>query len=332
MTTAHACLPERECLAAARAVLAAEADALRAAAARLDGNLTRAVELVLASGGKVVVTGVGKSGHVGRKIAATLCSTGTPAVFLHAAEAAHGDLGIYNRGDPSVLISKSGATAELVRLVPELRALHSPIISILGNLTSPLARHSDVVLDARVDREADMLNLAPTCSTTVALALGDALAVALMRVRGFTDLDFARCHPAGQLGRYLSLRVSDVMHSGAEVAWVGPEDSLRKVIISMTEHPLGAACVLGPQQMLCGLITDGDLRRALSRTEDLTVLRAADVMTRQPVVITPEYSLREAASRMEDRPSQLSVLPVVDGNGCCLGLLRLHDIYQPEFH
>ncbi len=247
----------------ARGVLEDEARALAAVAARLDHNWTEAVELLLRHKGKVVVSGIGKSGHVGQKIAATLASTGTPAVFLHAAEAVHGDLGIYTPGDPSILISKSGSTAELLRLIPILRQFRSPLIAIVGNLNSPMAKQADVVLDARVEREADSLNLAPTCSTTAALALGDALAVALMQARSFTDKDFARYHPAGQLGRNLWLKVADVMHQDETVAWVKPATPLRQVIIAMSERPLGAACVVDQDHLLSGIITDGDLRRVL---------------------------------------------------------------------
>ena len=315
----------------AQAVLKAEAQALATAAARLDHNLTKTVELLLAHDGKVVVSGIGKSGHIGQKIAATLASTGTPAVFLHAAEAVHGDLGIYTPGDPSILISKSGSTAELLRLIPVLRQFQSPLIVIVGNLNSPMAQQADVVLDARVEKEADPLNLAPTCSTTVALALGDALAVALMLARRFTDQDFARYHPAGQLGRALWLKVADVMHQPEAVAWVKPDMPLRQVIIAMSQRPLGAACVVDDAFQLLGIITDGDLRRALLTHEDIRLLQAAGCMTRQPTTITPEASLKEAARLMEDRPSQISVLPVVDSRSQrCLGLIRIHDIYQPE--
>jgi arabinose-5-phosphate isomerase len=315
----------------AQEVLKVEAQALAAAADRLDHNLTKAVELLLRHVGKVVVSGIGKSGHIGQKIAATLSSTGTPAVFLHAAEAVHGDLGIYTPGDPSILISKSGSTAELLRLIPVLRQFRSPLIAIVGNLTSPMAKQADVVLDARVDREADPLNLAPTCSTTVALALGDALAVALMMARRFTDQDFARYHPAGQLGRSLWLKVADVMHQNEAVAWVKPETLLRQVIIAMSQRPLGAACVVDEHFQLLGIITDGDLRRALLTHEDIRILHASDCMMRQPITITPGASLRDATRLMEDRPSQISVLPVVDsGSQRCLGLIRIHDIYQPE--
>ena len=312
----------------ARAALLCEAQALERAAARLDGTLTRAVELIINRGGKVVVTGVGKSGHIGQKIASTFCSTGTPAVFLHAGEAAHGDLGICEPADPTILISKSGATPELIRLIPMLRDLGAPLIGILGNLESPLARRVDVVLDATVAREADALDLAPTCSSTVALALGDALAVVLMQARHFSHHDFARNHPAGQLGRNLWLHVATVMHQGDAVAWVAPDDSLRHVVIAMTEHPLGAACVVERDARLAGIITDGDIRRALQAHEDIRPLTAADVMVRNPIVVRPNATLGDAARQMEDRPSQIAVLPVVGEDGRCLGVLRLHDIYQ----
>lgn len=318
-------------LAIARQVLEAEAQAILKVAERLSDSLAQAVALILAHPGKVVVSGIGKSGAIAHKIAATLASTGTPAVFLHAAEAVHGDLGIYTPGDPSLLISKSGATAELLRLIPVLRRFRSPLIALVGNLNSPLAREADVVLDARVDREADTLNLAPTCSTTAALALGDALAVALMHARNFTKDDFARYHPAGQLGRNLWLTVADVMHRGEAVAWVGPETPLRQVIIAMTERPLGAACVVDEAGNLLGLITDGDLRRALITRQDIRGVKAAEIMTARPTTITPGASLKEAAQLMEDRPSQISVLPVVEPSSRrCLGLIRIHDIYQPE--
>ncbi len=317
-------------LSVARSVLQAESRAIAAAAARLDDCLPRAVQLILDHQGKVVVSGVGKSGHIGQKIAATLASTGTPAVFLHAAEAVHGDLGIYTPGDPSILISKSGSTAELLRLVPILRQFRSPLIAIVGNPKSPLARQADIVMDAQVEREADTLNLAPTCSTTVALALGDALAVSLMHARQFSLQDFARYHPGGQLGRNLWLRVADVMHQGEDVAWVRLDTPLRQVIIAMTERPLGAACVVDEEFNLLGLVTDGDLRRALLAHEDIRHLRSADCMTRKPLTVAPEASLREAIRLMEDRSSQISVLPVLDPKTRrCLGLVRIHDIYQP---
>jgi len=317
-----------EILEVGRRTLLAEAEAIRLAAERLGTTLTSAVELILSSKGKVVIIGMGKSGHIGQKIVATLCSTGTPSVFLHAAEATHGDLGIYEPGDPTIMISKSGATAELVNLIPTLRQFKTPLIGILGNLTSPLARHVDVVLDGRVSREADPLNLAPTSSSTVALALGDALAAALMHARQFSDVDFARYHPSGQLGHILLLSVADVMHVGTDVAWVSPQDSLRQIVIAMTQHPLGAACVVGQANVLHGIITDGDLRRALQAHDDIRPLTAADIMTSHPIAVSQGLPIKDAVRIMEDRPSQISVLPVIDDNHHCVGLLRIHDVYQ----
>lgn len=311
-----------------RAAILAEAEALQVAARRLDDRFNRAIELILSSTGKVVVTGMGKSGHIGQKIASTLCSTGTPAVFLHAAEATHGDLGIYSPGDPTIMISKSGATGELVNLIPTLRLFRTPIIAILGNVDSPLSRSVDVVLDARVSREADPLNVAPTSSSTVALALGDALASGLMHARRFSHEDFAQFHPSGQLGRNLNFRVSDVMHADQDVACVSPGDSVKEVVIKMSQYPLGAACVVDAPGMLLGIITDGDLRRALQRYDDIRYLKASEIMTSRPVTVLPDASLKDAAQLMEDRDSQISVLPVVNESLRCLGLVRIHDIYQ----
>jgi arabinose-5-phosphate isomerase len=318
-------------VATARAAMELEAEAIALAATRLDGDFARAVKLLQEYAGKVVVTGVGKSGSVAQKLAATLCSTGTPAVYLHPSDASHGDLGIYAPGDPSILISKSGTTGELVRLLPALRRLNSPLIGILGTRQSPLGREVDVFLDASVRAEADPFNLAPTASTAVAAALGDALALAVMQARRLTLEDFAHRHPAGQLGRNLNVLVDQVMHSGADVAWASPDSSMHAVIIGMNRCPLGAACVVDAEGRLAGLITDGDLRRALENNQDLRPVRASDVMTKNPVTITPGATLREALQLMEDRPSQISVLPVADESGArCLGLLRLHDLYQAD--
>jgi arabinose-5-phosphate isomerase len=319
--------PKPEWLAAARAAMEIEAASIARAAGRLGGELIRAVDLILAHPGKVVVTGIGKSGHIARKTVATFCSTGTAAVFLHPAEAVHGDLGIYTPGDPTVMISKNGTSAELLALVPLLREFHSPLIGILGNGASPLAAQLDVLLDASVEREADPNNLAPTASAVTALAMGDALAIALMRARNFTPEEFGRFHPGGQLGRNLRLTVRQAMHSGEEVASVAPDASFKDVIIAMTRRPLGAACVVEPGGALAGVITDGDLRRALTSHDDIRGLSAADAMTRTPVTIGPEATLAEALERMERRPSQISVLPVTDAAGLALGLLRIHDIF-----
>jgi len=311
-----------------RNILAAESKALKIAAAGLDENFSRVVALIRAAPGKVVVTGLGKSGLVAQSIAATLCSLGTPAVFMHAGEAAHGDIGVVQNGDVVILVSKSGATPELVRLCAPLRALGAKLVALAGNPRSPLAGEADALLDAAVEREADPLGLAPTSSAVVAQALGHALAAALAQARGFTEVDFARTHPSGQLGRNLSLRVADVMHGLAEVAVTAPGNKMRDVVVAMTHRPHGAACVVDKRGHLAGIVTDGDIRRALQKHEDIRPLTVADVMTANPVRITPDILLGDALRLMEDRPSQISVLPVVDAKGQCLGLLRLHDIYQ----
>jgi arabinose-5-phosphate isomerase len=318
-----------EWLAAARSAMQTEAAAVLAASGRLENSLLGAVDLILDHRGKVVVTGMGKSGHVARKIASTLQSTGTPSVFLHPTEAGHGDLGMCQPRDPVVMISKSGCTAELLDLIAPLREFEARFIGILGNVKSPLAAEMDIVLDASVEREADPESFMPTASTMVALALGHALAVALMQARGFTAGHFQRYHPAGQLGRNLRIRVKEVMHCGGEVAWVKPGDSLKHVVIEMSERPLGAACVVSNDHRLLGLVTDGDVRRALKNYDDIRPLQATDVMTASPITISPDALLHDALGLMENRPSQIYVLPVVDARTeVCLGLLRLHDIYR----
>lgn len=318
-------------LAAAREAIQIESVALANAASRLDESLIRAVDLIHDHAGKVVVMGAGKSGHVARKLAATLCSTGTPAVSIHPGEATHGDLGVYEDGDPTILISNSGATEELLRVVPLLREIGSPLIGILGSVRSPLASEMDVVLDGTVRREADPQRIVPTSSTIVAMALGDALTVALMCARGFSPEDFHLRHPGGMLGRSLKLTVTEVMHAGDKVAWVQPSDAMKLVVVAMSRRPLGAACVVSPDRTLVGLITDGDLRRALEAHDDIRTLCAADIMTTDPIVITPNETLRQALHLMEDRTSEISVLPVVDQNGGkAAGLLRLHDLCSPD--
>ncbi len=311
----------------ARNVLEAEARAISSAAQRLDKRLVEAAELILRHKGKVVVSGMGKSGLIGQKIAATLSSTGTPAVFLHPAEALHGDLGIYQKGDPTILLSKSGSTLELLHLLPLLRQFKSPVIAIVGQMESPLAEKADVVLDGTVQCEADPLNLAPTTSTTLSLAIGDALACVLMQARNFKPEDFARFHPGGQLGRNLLLRVADIMHRKEEVATISPETPLHEVVIAITKYAHGAACVVQDGKLV-GIITDGDLRRALQSGEGIRGMRADALMTKNPICVRADIMLAEALHIMEDRPSQISVLPVVDAQGRLEGLLRLHDAYQ----
>lgn len=321
--------PRHDWLEAARTAIEIESAELRKAAARLDDRLLDAAELILAQEGKVVVTGVGKSGHVGRKIAATLSSTGTPALFLHPSEATHGDLGICSEGDPVLMISNAGTSTEMIRLVGPLRELGCPLIGIVGNPQSALAGSVDILLDASVEREADPENLVPTASSVVALAIGHALTIALMRARSFSAEEFSQRHPGGQIGRNLKVSVGEAMHREEEVAWVGPDDSLKQVVIEMTQRPLGAACVVDASQQLIGLITDGDLRRALQAHDDIRDLKARDVMTCDPVSISPAVRLIEAMRRMEKRESQISLLPVVDEQtNDCVGLIRLHDICQ----
>ena len=314
---------------AGKYVLGAEADALRVMREGLDENFARAVEILFSAERKVVISGVGKSGLIGQKIAATLCSTGTPAIFLHSADAVHGDLGICQPGDPVVLISKSGTTSEVVRLLPILQKMGAKIIAIVANTNSPIAEKADVVLDIGVKTEADPIGIVPTTSTTLQLAMGDALAAALMHKRHFGEKDFAKFHPAGQLGRNLLLIVRDVMHPLGKIAVVSADASLRDTVVAMTEFPHGAAIVAEKNGALLGIITEGDLRRALHKYETLTGVCARELMTAKPVCAFASMSLGDAARVMEDRPSQISVLPVLDApGGKIAGLIRIHDIYQ----
>lgn len=321
---------ESDLISVAREVLRCEANSILSAVERLDSNFARAVDTVLSHKGKLLVCGVGKSGLVAQKIAATLSSTGTPAVFLHACDAVHGDLGVYEPGDPTILISNSGATVECVRLIPILKKFKSTIIALIGNVDSPMGRASDIVLDASSHGEADPLGIVPTNSTTLAMAMGDALACALMKARKFSKEDFAKFHPAGQLGRNLLLTVADVMTPAAECAVVSADDTIRKVVIEMTRKPLGAACAISADGTLEGLVTDGDVRRMLQNAVDLDSMKCSDIMTRKPVCAAAEDSLGQAVKLMEARKSKLSVLPVISEGGKFGGLVRLHDIYQAQ--
>ncbi len=310
-------------------ILRKEGQELIDAADRIPEPMARVCEIIANHPGKVVICGMGKSGLIAQKIAATLCSIGSKAVFLHAAEAVHGDLGIYAPGDPTIVISKSGATEELIRLIPILKEFNSQLIGILGNLKSPLADQMDVVLDASVSKEADPLGIVPTSSTTLTLAIGDALAAVLMSHRGFDHDDFAKLHPAGDLGRRLRLTVEKIMQPIKDVATVHLDDNLRKVVIEMTEKPQGAALVMDGDSTLLGIVTEGDLRRCLAENGDIDQLKVSEVMTENPVSVNLDAPLNDAVTLMEDRKSQISVLPVVNGDGkSCAGLLRLHDVYQ----
>ena len=310
-------------------ILKQEGQELLDAADRVAESVVKSSDIISNHSGKVVLCGMGKSGLIAQKIAATLCSIGNKAVFLHAAEAVHGDLGIYAPGDPTILISKSGATEEMLRLIPILKEFNSPLIGILGNMKSPLVRQMDVVLDASVQKEADPLGIVPTSSTTLTLAIGDAIVGVLMSQGDFKQDDFARLHPAGDLGRRLRLIVENIMQSIQDVAIVSKNDNLRKVVIEMTEKPQGAALVVDGENQLIGIVTEGDLRRALADGKDIDKITVIDLMTPNPIAININSPLNEAIILMEDRKSQISVLPVVKNDGkTCAGLLRLHDIYQ----
>jgi arabinose-5-phosphate isomerase len=308
-----------------------EAAAINSTADRLKPEqIKRAIDMLAGCVGKVVLTGIGKSGYIARKIAATLTSTGTRAVFLHASDALHGDLGILDESDVVLLVSNSGETDEVIAMLPYLKHRNVPLISIVGNLGSTLASHSDVVLDASVDKETCPFNLAPTASTTVALAIGDALALTVMQIKGLTLEDFALNHPAGRLGKRLSLRVSDLMHSGDRNPTVSPATSWLEVVSSITRGGLGAVNVVSDGHVLAGIITDGDLRRVIQKSNpaDLMNLSAESFMTENPVTISPNELAYTALQVMENRPSQISVLPVIEGGERCVGLLRLHDLVR----
>ena len=312
----------------AQSILESEATQLRKVAKQIDKDVIKASNLIAKHDGKVVVCGLGKSGLIAQKIVATLCSTGTKSVFMHASDALHGDLGIYNPGDPTILISKSGNTEELIRLIPILREFDSPLIGIVSNMNSFIAKNVDIVLNGTIDREVDPLGIVPTASSLVAMAIGDALASVLMVKRGFKEKDFAKYHPGGQLGKQLGLTVKDVMHPIREVAILKENSSLSDVAILMTKKPLGAGLFLGKNKTLAGIITEGDIRKAIAfnnKTDDSINV----FINRSPVTVSSSMAIHDAMKLMEDRQSQISVLPVVD-NKKCVGLLRLHDLYQTK--
>jgi arabinose-5-phosphate isomerase len=312
-------------------LLRLEADALVASAERLDpSQLQRAINLLATCEGKVVVAGVGKSGLVARKIASTLTSTGTAAVYLHPADALHGDLGLVAPTDVVIALSNSGETDELIAMLPHLKHRNVPIIALVGRLDSTLARNAAAVLDASVKQEACPLNLAPTTSSIVALAIGDALAATLMEVKGITSQDFALNHPGGRLGKRLTLKVSDLMHGGPENPIVSPNTPWTRIASAISKGGLGAVNVIDDGGRLEGIITDGDLRRSFEKVEavNLDKLTAKQIMTKNPVVVSPNLLAYDALQLMENRPSQIAVLPVVDEARLCLGLIRIHDIVR----
>jgi arabinose-5-phosphate isomerase len=311
----------------ARRVLTIEADAVRALIERIDERFLGAVSLILERRGRVVVSGIGKSGHIARKIASTLSSTGTPAVFLHPAEALHGDLGMIEAGDVFIAISHSGESEELLNIIPQVKRRGAKLIALTGRHDSTLAKESDVLLDAGVAQEACPHNLAPTASTTAALALGDALAVALLDARGFSADDFARSHPGGTLGRRLLTHVSDVMRSGADLPAVPADASFKQALLEISRGRMGMTAVLDGQRVR-GIFTDGDLRRALEKGVDLERTRIADVMTPDPRTIRPEALAVEAVQLMERH--KINQLLVVDGEGRLAGALNMHDLFRAK--
>ena len=312
----------------ARETFAIEAAALLGLGARLDARFAQAVHKILQIPGRVVVMGMGKSGHVGRKIAATLASTGTPAMFVHPAEASHGDLGMVTAHDVVLAISNSGESAELTAILPVLKRLGAPLIAITGNAQSTLARHADVALDCSVEREACPLNLAPTASTTAQLAMGDALAVALLDARGFRAEDFARSHPGGALGRKLLTHVGDIMRSGDQVPRVLAQTSFSELMREMSAKGLGAAAVVDAQQQVLGIFTDGDLRRRIEAGADLRSVTAAQVMHPHPRTIASDALAADAATLMEAH-SITSVL-VLDAQARLVGVVHIGDLMRAK--
>jgi arabinose-5-phosphate isomerase len=324
-------LPPREAgdgarfLALAREVLEIEADAVRSLASRLGEDFLAAHRLILATRGRVVVTGMGKSGHIGGKIASTLASTGTPAFFMHSGEASHGDLGMITADDVVIALSHSGESEEIVRILAALKRRGTKIIAITGKPASTLATQADVHLDAAVEREACPLELAPTSSSTATLALGDALAMALLDARGFTPEDFAMHHPGGALGRKLLVHVRDIMHAGDKLPRVGIAATLAEAILEMSAKGLGMTAVVEPSGALAGLFTDGDLRRTLEKHDSIKALKVADVMTRNPRTISPDKLAAVAAQQMQAHHVSGRLL-VVDANGALVGAITFNDL------
>ena len=310
----------------ARDVLHTEAEAIMALSGRLNGDFLRAVDAILACSGRIVVTGMGKSGHVGRKIAATLASTGSPAFFVHPAEAAHGDLGMITPQDVVIALSNSGESGEVVALLPALKRKGLVLIAMTGNASSSLGREADILLDTQVDKEACPLGLAPTTSTTVQMALGDALAVTLLDARQFGPDDFALSHPGGSLGRRLLVHVKDLMHKGEELPQVKPGTALKDALLEMSHKRLGMVAVTDDSNTIHGIYTDGDLRRTLEHSSNIYDLNIDQVMSRQPQTILYSKLATEAVHVMEQR--RITSLLVVDEAGKLLGAIHMHDLFK----
>lgn len=308
-------------------IISEEIKGLEGLLSSLDENFSRAVELILSCEGKVILTGIGKSGHIARKIASTLSSTGTPSVFLHPAEALHGDLGIVDKRDILIAISNSGESGEVLALIPYIKLQGVPIIAITNNPRSTLAKHSDVVLNLNIKKEACPLELAPTTSSTATLVLGDALAMTVMELKGFTKEEFALRHPAGALGRKLRL-VKDLHHTGEEIPIVKEDTPMKEVIIEMTAKGFGATAVVNEEGKLVGIITDGDLRRFVNRGGSFENTKAKDVMTKNPKTVSPDELALSALKKMEDH--NITVLIVVDEENKPIGIIHMHDILKAE--
>jgi arabinose-5-phosphate isomerase len=324
-------MTDKDYFAEVQRILRLEAESVAQTATRLQpAEIERVMQLLAGCQGKIVILGVGKSGIIAQKIAATMTSTGSAALYLHPSDALHGGIGIINADDVVMILSNSGETDEIIEMLPYLKRRQVPIIALVGNLNSTLARRADAVIDGSVDQEACPLNLAPTTSTTVALALGDALAMTLMQVRGLTPDDFAVNHPAGQLGKRLTLTVADLMHGGADNPTIALGSPWVEAVKAISAGGLGAINVIDDAGRLAGIVTDGDLRRAIQKSDPaaLASLTSDELMTRNPTVATPELLAYDALKLMEDRPSQISVLPVVDPDRVCVGLIRLHDIVR----
>lgn len=309
-----------------RRVVEIESKAVQNLVNKIDETFAQAVEMLLKCKGRVVVTGMGKSGIVGKKIVATMNSTGTPAIYLHPSDAVHGDLGMVRSEDIVICISKSGNTEEIVNLIPLLQRIEVPIIAIVGNPDSKIAQHAQIILDISVEQEACSLDLAPTTSTTVTLVLGDALAVTLLEKRDFTREDFARFHPGGHIGKRLLLKVQEMMIKGDATPVVSESVSLTDAIIEITSKRLGATCIVDKGGRLSGIITDGDLRRLLGRTLNINSLTAADVMTKNPKTIRPDTLAATAMQQME--MYSITQLVVVDERYTPVGIIHLHDLVK----
>lgn len=313
----------------AQKVFELEIAALQRTQKRIDDQFCQAVSLCAEGSGKVILTGMGKSGLIAQKIAATLASTGTLAVYLHPAEGLHGDLGIIQKNDIVIAISKDGLSESVLSMIPAVKRMGAKLVAFVGDITSALARNADVVIDISVTREACHLNLAPTCSTTTALVMGDALSVVLSKMKNFKQDDFALFHPGGVLGKRLILKVTDLMHRGEENPVIHEDDTFDQVLLEMSRGRMGVVTVVGPKDILVGIITDGDLRRLLQKYKDkLMTKRARDIMTKDPIVVQPNMYAYDALKLMEARKSQIKELPVVDTQQKAVGIISLHDLVQ----